>query len=135
MGELHKEYLLSDAIAESVFVALLKPDSFTDDTIEAAIKFIEKVGPGIEERIADKKAKGFNQENYDAILTNFREIMEMTEDNLPQKGGHVPSNRIKLMIKNTLEKKEQGWKKQKSGAELKTKEEIEAQELKKQEEK
>lgn len=39
------------------------------------------------------------------------------------------------MIKNTLENKEQGWKKSKSNAELKTKEEIEAMELKKQQEK
>lgn len=64
VGELHKEYLLSDSIAKSVFSTLLKPDTFTDDTIEAAIKFIEKVGPGIEERISASK-KTFTQEDYD----------------------------------------------------------------------
>ena len=60
VGELHKEYLLSDSIAKSVFSTLLKPDTFTDDTIEAAIKFIEKVGPGIEERVKSGK-KTFTQ--------------------------------------------------------------------------
>ena len=50
----------------------------------------------------------------------------MNEDNQPKTAKHMPSNRIKLMIKNTLENKEQGWKKSKSNAELKTKEEIEA---------
>ena len=80
VGELHKEYLLSDSIAKSVFSTLLKPDTFTDDTIEAAIKFIEKVGPGIEERILASK-KTFTQEHYDEILQNFAEIMAMTEEN------------------------------------------------------
>lgn len=57
--------------------------------------------------------------------------MNMDNDNLPSGCTHMPSNRIKLMIKNMLENKEKGWKNKKGSAEVKTKEEIEKQELKK----
>ena len=132
MGELHKEYLLSDSIAKSVFATLLKPETFTDDTIEAALRFIEKVGPGIEERVKSEK-KTFTLDDYNKILNDFKLALDMTE--VEEGCTHLPSNRIKMLIKNMFENKALGWKKTKDKTELKTKEEIERQELKKVEEK
>ena len=65
VGELFKEQLLSDGIMKFIFESLLKIDSFTDDSIEAAIKFIEKVGPTIEEKAKQGNKKTFTQEHYD----------------------------------------------------------------------
>jgi hypothetical protein len=132
VGELHKEYLLSDSIAKSVFATLLKPETFTDDTIEAALRFIEKVGPGIEERVKSEK-KTFTLDDYNKILNDFKVALDMTE--VKEGCTHLPSNRIQMLIKNMFENKEHGWKKTKDKTELKTKEEIERQELKKVEEK
>ena len=58
--------------------------------------------------------------------------MGMTE--APKGGKHCPSNRIKLMIKNTLQRQAEGWPNSGQNTELKTKEQIEEQELKKVEE-
>jgi len=132
VGELHKEYLLSDSIAKSVFATLLKPETFTDDTIEAALRFIEKVGPGIEERVKSEK-KTFTLDDYNKILNDFKVAKDMTE--VEEGCTHLPSNRIQMLIKNMFENKEHGWKKTKDKTELKTKEEIERQELKKVEDK
>ena len=112
VGELHKEYLLSDSIAKSVFSTLLKPETFSDDTIDAALRFIEKVGPGIEERILKQKnaqKKTFTQDEYDEILQHFTDTMNM--DELPDNCTHLPSNRIKILIKNMFTNKKDGWRK------------------------
>lgn len=68
-------------------------------------------------------------------MSDFTEIMKIDPENLPEGCKTAPSNRIKLMIKNMLENKENGWAKQKGTAELQTKEAIEKQELRKMEEK
>ena len=47
-------------------------------------------------------------------------IMGMTE--APKGGKHCPSNRIKLMIKNTLQRQAEGWPNSGQNTELKTKE-------------
>ena len=51
IGELYLSHLLRPDTAKSIFEHLLHPDCFRDDTVEAAIRFIEKVGPTVEERI------------------------------------------------------------------------------------
>ena len=66
IGELYLSHLLLPATAKSIFEHLLEPDCFMDDTVEAAIRFIEKVGPTIEERIAqDGTKRKIGQEDYD----------------------------------------------------------------------
>ena len=100
------------------------------------MRFLEKVGPTIEKKLATTKAtkKGhITKEDYDDILGNFKTIMQM--DEMPEGAKHLPSNRIKLMIKNTLQRQEEGWPNSGQNNELKTKEQIEEQELKKVEEK
>ena len=52
IGELFLCHLLRPDTAKSIFEHLLHPDQFQNETVEAAIKFIEKLGPGIEEKIA-----------------------------------------------------------------------------------
>jgi len=50
-----------------------------NDTVEAAIKFIEKLGPSIEEKLAQQagkegtavNSKKITQEDYDGILASF----------------------------------------------------------------
>ena len=136
VGELHKAGLLSDGITKSIFQTLLNNATFSDDTIEAGMRFLEKVGPTIEKKLATTKAtkKGLiTKEDYDDILGNFKTIMQM--DEMPEGTKHLPSNRIKLMIKNTLQRQEEGWPNSGQNNELKTKEQIEEQELKKVEEK
>ena len=105
VGELHKAGLLSDSITKSIFKTLLDVAKFSDDTIEAGMRFLEKVGPSIEKKIKEiaekeKKTQKISKEDYDEILDSFEKIMAMTE--APEGGKHCPSNRIKLMIKNTL---------------------------------
>ena len=109
------------------------------------MRFLEKVGPSIENKLEKAapekkpqekpKAKGgkITKEDYDEILSSFKEIMAMEE--VPDGATHLPSNRIKLMIKNTLQRQTEGWPSSGQNTELKTKEQIEEQELKKVEEK
>jgi len=48
-----------------------------DDTVEAAIKFMEKIGPSIEEKLneggkgGEGKQRKFSDEEYQAILGKF----------------------------------------------------------------
>ena len=51
IGELYLSHLLRPDTAKSIFDNLLDPGCFLDDTVEAAIRFIEKIGQTIEERI------------------------------------------------------------------------------------
>ena len=65
--------------AKSIFENLLNVQCFADDTVEAAIKFIEKIGPTIEERIKAKAGgetgggkRVITQEEYQEILEKFK---------------------------------------------------------------
>ena len=99
------------------------------------MRFLEKVGPSIENKLEKAapekkpqekpKAKGgkITKEDYDEILSSFKEIMAMEE--VPEGATHLPSNRIKLMIKNTLQRQTEGWPSSGQNTELKTKEQIE----------
>ena len=81
IGELYLSHLLRADTAKSIFENLLNLQCFADDTVEAAIKFIEKIGPTIEERIKAKaggEAGGgkrvITQEEYKEILDKFKQI-------------------------------------------------------------
>ena len=88
IGELFLSHLLRADTAKSIFKCLLDPNCFADDTVEAAIKFIEKIGPTIEERIRVKAGgegggaggkRVITQEEYTEILNKFRSIWETSE--------------------------------------------------------
>lgn len=72
-------HLLRPDTAKSIFEHLLHPENFVNDTVEAAIKFMEKLGPSIEEKLAQQagkegtavNSKKITQEDYDGILANF----------------------------------------------------------------
>ena len=51
IGELFIEHLLRGDTAKSIFEHLLHPQQFIDDTVEAAIRFLEKVGMQIEDQL------------------------------------------------------------------------------------
>ena len=79
IGELFLCHLLRPDTAKSIFEHLLHPENFVNDTVEAAIKFMEKLGPSIEEKLAQQagkegtavNSKKITQEDYDGILANF----------------------------------------------------------------
>lgn len=60
IGELFTCHLLRGDTAKSIFEHLLHPEFFIDDTVEAAIRFVEKIGPSIEEKFStsSENAKG-----------------------------------------------------------------------------
>ena len=81
IGELYLSHLLRPDTAKSIFEHLLHPDCFQDDTVEAAIKFIEKVGRTVEERIAnDASKRKISQEDYNEILDKFKKIWSDSEE-------------------------------------------------------
>ena len=65
-----------------MFEQLLDEKSFTDNTVEAAIHFIEMIGQTIEEKLKKSKGKHKNQiteENYQGILVKFDSILKTSE--------------------------------------------------------
>lgn len=55
VGELYKEWLVSDVILYSIFESLLDSSSVTDITVDAALKLINKLGSKMEQDIKTKK--------------------------------------------------------------------------------
>lgn len=96
IGELFTCHLLRGDTAKSIFEHLLHLDCFLDDTVEAAIKFVEKIGPTIEEKLRVGEGKGagrkFSQEEYDAILQKFDHIWKSSESAQPN--TRIVSKRI-----------------------------------------
>ena len=83
IGELFKCHLLRGDTAKSIFEQLLKEDCFVDETVEAAIKLIEKIGASIEEKHkSEKQSKGSSKispEEYKGILARFDQIWKASE--------------------------------------------------------
>ena len=98
------------------------------------MRFLEKVGPSIENKLEKAapekkpqekpKAKGgkITKEDYDEILISLKEIIAMEE--VPDGATHLPSNKIKLIIKNTLQRQKEGWPSGDQNIGLKIKEQI-----------
>lgn len=134
IGELYTCFLLRGDTARSIFEHLLHPDCFLDDTVEAAIKFIEKIGPSIEEKLTSggsgSAQRKISQEDYDGILTRFRNILSASE--AAEEGVRICGKRIQKLLLNMLENQQSGWKKLKSkDKDIKTKREVEIEEIKK----
>lgn len=94
IGELFLCHLLRPDTVKSIFGNLLHPDCFMDDTVEAALKFIEKVGPTIEERMASAEGskRKISSEDYEQILNKFKKIWDDSESGT--EGLRTSSKRI-----------------------------------------
>ena len=98
VGELFTVHLLRHDIAKSIFEWLLHDEQLNDDTVEAAIRFIEKIGQAIEEVIAKQadgaKSRKFTSEEYNSILAKFDHVWKTSEDPNTAPGKRVVSKRI-----------------------------------------
>lgn len=125
IGELFMCHILRVDTAKSIFANLISSENFVDDTVEAAIKFIEKIGPAIEEKLQEggkgnETKRKFSDEEYQAILQNFRDIWQVSETAAPD--TRIVGKRIQKLIQNMLENQKLGWKKLKqSDKDVKTK--------------
>jgi hypothetical protein len=117
VGELIKASIVTDQIMQSVFFSLLGIDQATDtsvndNTCEAAIRLISKLGITLDGRIQetkeeDKRAKlqGLMNKIYDRL----RELQTLN----PEDPKNRVSLRIKILIKNMFADRDAGWKKSK----------------------
>lgn len=139
VGEIYKKSLLSETILQSVFHSLLgfstsSDATVNDNTIDAAIKLISKLGFTLEQKIADSKAdkRPKLQQQLDEIFARFKELQEMA----PEDPRNRASVRVKFLIKNMFDNKSKNWEKTKSeDTQVKKKAEIANQVTKKAEEK
>jgi hypothetical protein len=75
VGELYIMNILRDTIAKAIFENLLDKNNYTDDTIEAALRFINKIGPALEKKHeAGKTGLKFDVEAYEGVLKEFSDI-------------------------------------------------------------
>ena len=114
IGELFMCHLLRADTAKSIFEHLLNPETFMDDTVEAAIKFLEKIGMAIEEKLQEggkgnEGKRKFSDEEYQSIIEKFRTIWSSSEEAKPD--VRIVSKRIQKLIQNMLENQKLGWKK------------------------
>jgi len=117
VGELIKASIVTDQIMQSVFFSLLGIEQATDtsvndNTCEAAIRLISKLGITLDGRIQetkeeDKRAKlqGLVNKIYDRL----RELQTLN----PEDPKNRVSLRIKILIKNMFADRDAGWKKSK----------------------
>ena len=106
VGEILISGILRDRIAKDIFGMLLEKESRTDDTIEAALRFINKIGKALEEKHKSQKVEKqkFTADEYKEVLDIFREIMKLDVEN-------GVSTRIKMLAINMIENQESGWQK------------------------
>jgi len=130
IGELYTCFLVRGDTAKSIFEHLLHPECFLDDTVEAAIKFIEKIGPTIEEKLGSSSGGGeaarrkITKEDYDGILGKFEDILADSEES--KEGVRIVGKRIQKLILNMLENQQLGWAKLKTkNKDIQTKREVE----------
>lgn len=104
IGELYKENLLPEKVILMVQMSLLgadvKPDKMTEESLEAGLNFIIKIGSIFDERAGKKAA---SQANGDTIYARFKTLMNGVE-------GYDVGQRITLLIKNMLDDRANGWK-------------------------
>lgn len=100
-----------------------------DNTIEAAIRLVSKVGLTLDQRIgaekdAERRAKLVR--NNDALFERLTQLETMKEDDPKNRA----SLRIKILIKNMFDNKQSGWAKSKEEKKIQKKQEVENQVLK-----
>jgi hypothetical protein len=80
VGELYITNILRDKIAKEILTMLLTKETYTNDTVEAGLRFINRIAPALEKKHETQgdKAK-FTKEEYEQILSTFQEIEESTD--------------------------------------------------------
>jgi len=86
-------------------------EKMTDDTVEGAVTLLSKVGYLLDDKkraeeekkvpAEEKKGKGSKNLDFEPVVKRFHDLVE----------GDEISNRVKLLIKNMLENRAQGWAK------------------------
>jgi len=128
-GELYKHRILAESTLWSVFDGLLGLNtgekankSINDNTVEAAIKLITKLGPNIDEKLKRDTWADKNKEFTEKIFKQFAYLMNASDGSDDKL--HV-SQRLQFLIKNMMANKESGWSKTKNkDSEIKTKEQV-----------
>jgi hypothetical protein len=117
-GELHKHRILADSTLWSVFDGLLglataekANKSVNDNTVEAAIKLITKIGPNIDEKLKKGVWADKNSEQVEKIFKQFEYLMDAND--LSDEKLKV-SQRMQFLIKNMIDNKNSGWSKTKN---------------------
>jgi len=113
IGELYRNYLLPERIIFQIFGNLLGLDEQNpnEETLEAALNLINKVGSELQGRVLNNKAPKKPDEDKSVaekeaeVYQRFEDFMEGTCEKLDT------SQRIRLLLKNMLEDKKEGWKK------------------------
>lgn len=121
---------MSDSTLWSVFEGLLglatgekANKSVNDNTVDASIKLITKIGPSIDEKLKKQDWQSRNETHVKNIFIQFEYLMNSDDSN---KEKLSVSQRLKLLIKNMFENKNSGWSKSKNlNSELKNKKEVE----------
>lgn len=95
--------------------------SVNDNTVEAAIKLISKIGPSIDEMLKKDNWRQKNEEHVSRIFKQFEFLQESHE----KEGKLSVSKRLQILIKNMIDNKNSGWSKSKGATEMQTKEQVE----------
>jgi hypothetical protein len=125
VGELNRRQLLTDSIVLSVFEMLLgfnqteeHMQNVNDYTIEGAVVLMSRIGHILDGKLTkiNKAADSKETEKRIAekIASTFLRFEELTKDTCV---APETSTRIKMLIKNLLEVREQGWEKVKKAHE------------------
>lgn len=124
MGELNRRQLLSESIVLSVFEMLLginmvesNMQNVNDYTIEGAVVLMSRIGHILDAKMEKIRkaadAKDAEKRTADKIALTFQRFEELTQEvTVPE-----VSTRIKMLIKNLLESRAEGWEKTKKAHE------------------
>lgn len=121
VGDLFEKRLMSDYVICLVFTDLLGVDNLddsniNDNTIEAALKLINKIGKTLDDDLAKHKEKygetgdKQNKKIFEVLTktyARFTELMNL-KDSDPKNRA---STRIKFLIKNMFDDRSKGWPK------------------------
>lgn len=116
LGDLYKQRLVTDSVISQVFqqllgVGTLDDSTVNDNTIEAALRLINKIGKVLDDKKsekADDKKKGNNiHATMDKVYDRFRELMEFSDTDPKNRA----STRLKYLIKNMFDDRDKGWPK------------------------
>lgn len=115
VGELYKEQLLSDSIINSIFECLVgygesgsTYQEFNDNTIEASLKLINKIGHTMEAKkkeSSERKGAKIVQQ-LDLLYKRFNYLQNLSDDD---ENASKCTNRVRLLIQNMFENKASGW--------------------------
>jgi hypothetical protein len=113
VGELFKQMLVTDLVMSQVFSSLLgigqESDlNVNDNTIEAGLRLISKLGPTLEKNIIDTKEED-KREKLKATVEEIFDRLKQLETLDPEDPKNRASLRIKILVKNMFADRKAGW--------------------------